>query len=78
MRFHVKNRTSELRRFAVGDRYLTLAGGESERNIELSKDEANALTATNEFYVTEIKEAAAEPKAVPVRQAAEDRPSKAT
>jgi hypothetical protein len=58
MKANITNRTSSIRRFAAGGRYLTLAGGESERGIEISKEEADALNATNEFYVREVEDKA--------------------
>jgi hypothetical protein len=56
MKANITNRTSNIRRFTAGGRYLTLAGGESERGVEISKEEADALNATNEFYVREIED----------------------
>jgi hypothetical protein len=54
MKYDVKNITSGVRSFPGGGRYLTLAGGETERAVELSTAEADALKATREFAVKEI------------------------
>ncbi len=56
MKANIINRTTKLRKFTAGGRYLTLAGGEIERNVQLSQDEADALNATGEFHVREIAE----------------------
>ena len=79
MKYDVKNRTSGVRSFPAAGRYLTLAGGESERGVELTKEEADALKATNEFHVTErepVKVAAEEPK--PAARPAPEPANKAT
>lgn len=73
-RYNVTNRTSGLRKFAAADRFLTLAGGESARNIELTDDGAAALEATRDFDVRKIEERAA-PGAEPPTKAVADNPA---
>lgn len=53
-RYDIKNCSSGVRKFWAGGRYLEMAGGEIERDVEMSKDEHDAIKDNREFKLTEV------------------------
>lgn len=54
-KYNVTNRRQGLRSFTGGGRFLKLTTGETEKDVELSKEEKDALDATGDFIIREIK-----------------------